>query len=51
LAGRPRIAKIFRQIHSDIFDADYWQSLQRDIEDGQVKDVFPYRRKKRFISA
>ncbi|MDC9721011.1 MAG: bifunctional isocitrate dehydrogenase kinase/phosphatase [Gammaproteobacteria bacterium] len=51
LAGRPRIAKIFRQIHSDIFDADYWQSLQRDIEDGQVKDVFPYRRKKRFLSA
>jgi len=51
LAGRPRIAKIFRQIHSDIFDADYWQSLQRAIEDGQVKDVFPYRRKKRFLSA
>ena len=51
LAGRPRIAKIFRQIHSDIFDAKYWQSLQADIEDGQVKDVFPYRRKKRFLSA
>tara|TARA_B100000795_G_scaffold208478_1_gene161965 strand:- start:171 stop:1907 length:1737 start_codon:yes stop_codon:yes gene_type:complete len=51
LAGRPRIAKIFRQIHSDIFDADYWQSLQRAIVDGQVKDVFPYRRKKRFLSA
>lgn len=51
LAGRPRIAKIFRQIHSDIFDADYWKSLQRDIEDGQVKDVFPYRRNKRFVSS
>ena len=51
LAGRPRIAKIFRQIHSDIFDADYWQSLQRDIKEGQVKDVFPYRRNKRFMSA
>jgi len=51
LAGRPRIAKIFRQIHSDIFDSDYWKSLQRDIEDGQVKDVFPYRRKKRFLSS
>ena len=51
LAGRPRIAKIFRQIHSDIFDADYWQSLQRDIVDGQVKDVFPYRRNKRFLSS
>ena len=51
LAGRPRIAKIFRQIHNDIFDAKYWQSLQADIEDGQVKDVFPYRRKKRFLSA
>ena len=51
LAGRPRIAKTFRQIHSDIFDADYWKSLQADIVDGQVKDVFPYRRKKRFLSA
>ncbi len=49
LAGRPRIAKTFRQIHSDIFDAKFWQSLQADIEDGQVKDVFPYRRKKRFL--
>jgi isocitrate dehydrogenase kinase/phosphatase len=25
--------------------------LQRDIEDGQVKDVFPYRRNKRFVSS
>ena len=50
LAGRPRIAKIFRQIHSNIFDANYWKSLQADIEDGQVKDVFPYRRKKRFLT-
>jgi len=51
LAGRPRIAKIFRQIHNDIFDFKYWKSLQDDIEDGKVKDVFPYRRKKRFLSA
>jgi isocitrate dehydrogenase kinase/phosphatase len=25
--------------------------LQRDIVDGQVKDVFPYRRNKRFLSS
>jgi isocitrate dehydrogenase kinase/phosphatase len=51
LAGRPRIAKIFRQIHNDIFDFKYWKSLQDDIEDGKIKDVFPYRRNKRFLSA
>ena len=51
LAGRPRIAKIFRQIHNDIFDFKYWKLLQDDIVDGKVKDVFPYRRKKRFLSA
>jgi isocitrate dehydrogenase kinase/phosphatase len=36
--------KQFFSMHGDIFDADYWKGLQARIKDGQVIDVFPYRR-------
>ncbi len=48
LFGRPRIKQLFRQMHGELFDADYWKGLQDAIEQGQVVDVFPYRRKRRF---
>ncbi|OMH33691.1 bifunctional isocitrate dehydrogenase kinase/phosphatase [Motiliproteus sp. MSK22-1] len=50
LAGRRRreVAAVFNELHYDIFDADYWQGLQNAINHGEVMDVFPYRRKKRF---
>ncbi|MCW8885979.1 MAG: bifunctional isocitrate dehydrogenase kinase/phosphatase [Motiliproteus sp.] len=50
LTGRRRreVAKIFNELHFDIFDADYWKELQSTINRGEVMDVFPYRRKKRF---
>ncbi|MEE4298542.1 MAG: bifunctional isocitrate dehydrogenase kinase/phosphatase [Pseudomonadales bacterium] len=48
--ANPRIKKLFAELHGEIFDADYWKSLQRAIEDGQVMDVFPYRRHRRFAS-
>ncbi len=34
----------FFKMHGDLFDASYWKGLQRQIEDGQVIDVYPYRR-------
>ncbi len=49
LFGRPGIKKLFAQMHGELFDPAYWQSLQRSIESGEVMDVFPYRRKKRFM--
>src|SRR5262249_12883890 len=49
LFGRPSIKRMFTEIHGDLFDPDYWKGLQRAIADGHVMDVFPYRRKKRFI--
>ena len=49
LFGRPDIKKRFTSMHGELFDPAYWRSLQRAIEQGQVMDVFPYRRKKRFI--
>ncbi|MFW6094754.1 MAG: bifunctional isocitrate dehydrogenase kinase/phosphatase [Pseudomonadota bacterium] len=49
LFGRPHIKRMFEEMHGELFDADYWRSLQSAIEDGKVMDVFPYRRKKRFL--
>lgn len=50
LAGRRRreVAAVFNELHYDIFSADYWKSLQQAIVAGEVMDVFPYRRRKRF---
>ena len=49
LFGRPGIKRLFTQMHGELFDPKYWQGLQRAIRSGEVMDVFPYRRKKRFI--
>jgi isocitrate dehydrogenase kinase/phosphatase len=48
LFGRPAIKKLFLEMHGELFDPEYWSGLQRAIRGGQVMDVFPYRRKKRF---
>lgn len=49
LFGRPDIKRLFTQMHGELFDPEYWQGLQRAIRNGEVMDVFPYRRKKRFV--
>ncbi|MDP2243912.1 bifunctional isocitrate dehydrogenase kinase/phosphatase [Pseudomonas sp.] len=37
--------RLFSQLHGELYDADYWKSLQEAIRAGKVIDVFPYRRK------
>ncbi|PWB34707.1 bifunctional isocitrate dehydrogenase kinase/phosphatase [Pseudomonas sp. SDI] len=39
--------RLFSQLHGELYDADYWKSLQEAIRAGKVIDVFPYRRKSR----
>lgn len=39
-----RLRRLFAQLHGDLYDADYWKSLQDAICAGKVIDVFPYRR-------
>ena len=39
--------RLFSQLHGELYDADYWKSLQEAIRGGKVIDVFPYRRKAR----
>ncbi len=48
LTVRQDVRQVFNQFHSEIFDPEYWQGLQQAINAGDVVDVFPYRRKKRF---
>jgi isocitrate dehydrogenase kinase/phosphatase len=36
--------RLFNELHGELYDAAYWQGLQRAIRDGKVIDVFPYRR-------
>jgi isocitrate dehydrogenase kinase/phosphatase len=49
LFGKRKIKELFTRMHGELFDPAYWQGLQDAIRDGQVMDVFPYRRKKRFL--
>ncbi|MFB9884898.1 bifunctional isocitrate dehydrogenase kinase/phosphatase [Balneatrix alpica] len=43
-----RVRQLFTKMHGELFDAGYWQSIQQAIKQGQVVDVFPYRKRKRF---
>lgn len=47
-SGNPKARAAFDRLHSDLYDASYWQGLKQQIEAGMVVDVFPYRRVKRF---
>jgi isocitrate dehydrogenase kinase/phosphatase len=47
-SGNTKARKMFEEMHSDLYDVDFWQGLQEKIRDGFVLDVFPYRRAKRF---
>ena len=49
LFGRRHIKKLFSERHGDLFDPDFWRGLQSSIIRGEVMDVFPYRRKRRFV--
>ena len=47
-SGNQRARKVFDGLHSDIYEASFWQDLQEQIRSGYVEDFFPYRRKLRF---
>lgn len=46
--GNPQARRLFEKHHSDLYQASFWQNLQKQIAAGKVEDMFPYRRKKRF---
>jgi isocitrate dehydrogenase kinase/phosphatase len=47
-SGNQRARKVFDKLHSDIYEASFWQGLQEKIRSGYVEDFFPYRRELRF---
>ena len=47
-SGNLRARKVFDKLHSDIYEASFWQGLQEKIHSGYVEDFFPYRREVRF---
>ena len=47
-SGNQRARKVFDEIHSDIYEASFWQGLQEQVSSGYVESFFPYRRKFRF---
>ena len=47
-SGNQRARKVFDRLHSDIYEAAFWQRLQQRIREGYIEDFFPYRRKLRF---
>jgi isocitrate dehydrogenase kinase/phosphatase len=42
-----RIRDVFLQAHGDLLDLPFWQGVQRRLAEGEVVDVFPYRREAR----
>ncbi len=48
LIGHNHIRKMFDDLHGDIFDVKFWKEMQNRINAGEVVDVFPYRRRRRF---
>lgn len=47
-SGNLRARQVFDTLHSEIYDASFWQGLQNKIHAGHVEDFFPYRRELRF---
>ena len=47
-SGNRRAREAFDARHADLYEADFWQKLQAGIRQGEVADVFPYRRRYRF---
>lgn len=46
--GNPKAKRAFEKFHSDLYHVDFWRNMQERIRNGNMEDIFPYRRKKRF---
>ncbi|MBK7143265.1 MAG: bifunctional isocitrate dehydrogenase kinase/phosphatase [bacterium] len=39
---------IFRRIHGDLYTADFWKEMKRRVRRGELADITPYDRRKKF---
>lgn len=47
-SGNDRAREVFDTLHSEIYEASFWQGLQKKIHAGYLEEFFPYRRELRF---
>jgi isocitrate dehydrogenase kinase/phosphatase len=47
-SGHARAKKAFDKLHADLYQVEFWRELQDKIRAGEVGNVFPYRRRRRF---
>ncbi len=43
-----KIRKVFNQLHGDLLTPEWWLEVQSQVEQGEIVDVYPYRRQQRF---
>ena len=43
-----KIRKVFNQLHGDLLTPEWWLEVQSQVEQGEMVDVYPYRRQQRF---
>lgn len=39
---------IFRRVHGDLYTADFWKEMKRRVKRGELADITPYDRRKKF---
>jgi len=49
LSTDPKIRRLFKQMHPELFDVEYWHQKQESVRHGAIDDVFPYPEPQRFI--
>jgi isocitrate dehydrogenase kinase/phosphatase len=47
---KPALAALLEH-HREIFEADFWRGIQRQIQAGEIPEVFPYRAERRLTNA
>jgi isocitrate dehydrogenase kinase/phosphatase len=48
LYGAPDTRELFQKLHGDLYKPEYWRQLQQRIRDGEIVDVYAYRKQQRF---
>jgi len=43
-----QIRKLFNELHGELLDYRWWQTMQKEVKAGAIVDLFPYRKLKRF---
>lgn len=49
LGMRPELRAVFDEHHSDLFDTEFWTTVQARIESGEIIEILPYRRSRALV--